>query len=181
MVIVLPPCQPSSAHLQGWVFHRLSEQPLPVPFPSHNDCFSCPIRNSLAQVVSAASHSHSSLGKVFPLSPAGRCGQQEAALMQVPVWVVQDLSHQLQVFAEHQEMPLGVSCGSQLLSSAISPRLLLTLSPTCPGSRACPQQCPSHSCQSHSLADYSSTLMVQPVFHSSSKSIHPSHLSPVWL
>lgn len=59
MVIALPPCQPSSAHLQGCVFHRLSEQPLPVSFPSHNDCFSCPIRNSLAQVVSAASHSHS--------------------------------------------------------------------------------------------------------------------------
>lgn len=40
---------------------RLSEQPLPVPFPvpihSNNDCFSCPTRHSLAQVFSVASSS----------------------------------------------------------------------------------------------------------------------------
>lgn len=57
------PRQSSSAHLQGRMFHSLSEQPVPVPFPdsihSHNENFFSYLQQEflLLQVISVASYS----------------------------------------------------------------------------------------------------------------------------
>lgn len=166
------------SHLQGWVFHRLSQQPLPVPFPSHNG-FSNPTRNSLAQVVSAALYSPVISGESvsFTLLQAGAGSKKLPSCRCLWGW------------CRICPSAPGLCCTA---GDAPWCQLWLPAAVTCHQSEAaahpvtnqpCPQQCHSHSCQCHPVADYSYTLMVQPVFHSSSKSTHPSQLgsSPVWL